>query len=354
VVFSMVFDTKLTRALKIKHPIICGGMHFVGYATLTAAVSNAGGLGIITALTQKSPELLRAEIRKCKSLTDKPFGVNITLLPALVPPDYDAYCEVVVQEGIKIVETAGANPDKFIKFFKDHGCYVIHKCVAIRHAQSAIRMGADIISMDGYECAGHPGEDDVGNLILLAKAAKKLKAPFIASGGIGTGTQLAACLALGAEGINMGTRFMATVEAPIHDNIKKALVDSDERQTTHVFRTLRNTERVFKNPAAEEVRAIEAKHPGDFSAIRHLVSGELYRKAFQDTGDTQHSVWSCGQVMGLIDDIPTVAVLIERVVQEAEQAVRATQALLVSPSASSKTSKPTHHVITQNFARAKL
>jgi len=315
--------------LNIKHPIVCGGMHFVGYATLAAAVSNAGGLGVITALTQKTPEALRAEIRKCRRLTDKPFGVNITLLPALVPPDYDSYCQVVIDEGVKIVETAGANPEKFIKFFKDHGCYVIHKCVAIRHAQSAVRMGADMISMDGYECAGHPGEDDVGNLVLLAKAAKKLKVPFIASGGIGTGSQLAAVLALGAEGINMGTRFMATIEAPIHDNIKKALVDSDERQTTHIFRTLRNTERVFKNAAAEEVRSIEAKQPGDFSAIRHLVSGELYRKAFQETGDTEHSVWSCGQVMGLIEDIPTVAVLIDRIVKEAEESVLRTQKLVV-------------------------
>eukprot|EP00397_Hematodinium_sp_SG-2012_P045344 GEMP01050900.1.p1 GENE.GEMP01050900.1~~GEMP01050900.1.p1 ORF type:complete len:291 (+),score=75.25 GEMP01050900.1:137-1009(+) len=240
----MPIKTKFTEMCGVEAPIMCGGMHFVGYAELAAAVSNAGGLGTITALTQPSAEALRAEIRKCKTLTKKPFGVNLTLLPALAPPDYDAYAQVVLDEGIKIVETAGRNPEKFIKLFKKHNCVVIHKCVTIKHALTAVRHGADIISMDGYECGGHPGENDVTNWVLFAKAAQKLKVPYLASGSCGTGTQLAAALALGCEGMNMGTRWMATKEANVHDNIKQAIVDASEYDTTLVLKSLQNTERV--------------------------------------------------------------------------------------------------------------
>ncbi|GAB5362596.1 hypothetical protein AAMO2058_000811200 [Amorphochlora amoebiformis] len=314
----MPIQTKLTKDLGIEYPIIQGGMHYVGYAGMAAAVSNAGGLGTITALTQPNAEALRKEIRKCRSLTKKPFAVNITLLPALVPPDYKSYAKVVVDEGVKIVETAGRNPKRFIKYFKENGIYVIHKCVAIRHALTAQRLGADMISMDGFECGGHPGEDDIGNWVLLAQAARKLKIPFVASGGCANGAQLVAALALGAEGINMGTRFMATKEAPIHPNIKQALVGGDEKSTTLVMRSVRNTERVFKNKVAKEVQKIEQEKPGDFMAFRHLVRGENYRKSFQDTGDTKSSVWSCGQSMALIDSIPTCKELIQSIVKDAE------------------------------------
>ena len=282
-------NTSITRLFNIRHPIIQGGMHYVGYAVLAAAVSNAGGLGTVTALTQKSPEDLRAEIRRVRALTSKPFAVNLTLLPSLAPPDYGAYARVIVEEKVPVVETAGRNPAEWITFFKKHGILVIHKCVAIKHALTAERLGADCISMDGFECAGHPGEDDVGNYVLLAKAAKKLTIPFVASGGVGTGSQLAAALALGAEGVNCGTRFMATTEAPIHDGIKRALVKGDERSTTLVMQSVGNTERVYRNAVAEEVKAIEKRTPGKIEAIRHLVSGENYRRSFQETGDPNTS-----------------------------------------------------------------
>jgi nitronate monooxygenase len=300
----MPLKTRVTELLKIEHPIVQGGMHHVGYASLAAAVSNAGGLGTVTALTQRSPELLRAEIRKCASLCPgKPFAVNFTLLPSLAPPDYGAYARVIVEERVPVVETAGRNPGEWIAYFKKHGVTVVHKCVAIK---------------DGFECAGHPGEDDVGALVLLAKAAERLRVPYIASGGIGNGRQLAACLALGADGVNMGTRFMATKEAPVKDGIKDALVRGDERSTTLVMKSVGNTERVYRNAVAEEVRAIEAKTPGKIEAIRHLVSGENYRKSFQETGDPNTSVWSAGIVMGLIDDVPSCAELIARMVADAE------------------------------------
>lgn len=322
----MVLKTKLTEALGIKHPIIQGGMHYVGYADMAAAVSNAGGLGIITALTvaqgKNGKELLREEIHKCRKLTDKPFGVNLTLLPVGVPPDYDGIIQVCIEEKIKIVETAGRNPEKVIKKFKDAGIMVIHKCVAVRHAITAQKMGADFISMDGFDCGGHPGEEDVGNWVLLAQAAQELKVPFVASGGSATGGQLAAALAMGAEGINMGTRFMATKEAPIHDGIKQALVDAKVTDTTHIFRTLGNTERVFKNKVAEEVRDIEKKHPGEFSKIAKLVAGANYKVSFQETGDASSSCWSCGQSIGLIKDVPTCKDLCDGLVAEAEDIIR--------------------------------
>lgn len=319
----MGITTELTRALGIVHPIVCGGMHYVGYAGLAAAVSNGGGLGVITALTQPDPESLRAEIRQCKSLTDKPFGVNLTLLPALSPPNYGAFAEVVVDEGVKIIETAGhyKGLQPFVDLFKAEGAYVIHKCTTTRHAKTAQRMGVDMISMDGFECGGHPGESDIGNFVLFALAAKELDIPWIASGGCADGRQLAASLAFGAQGMNMGTRFMATVEAPIHDNIKRAIVEGDVYGTTHVMRSLRNTERVYKNDAAERVIAIEQEHPGDIEAIRPLVRGDNYRTSFQETGNTEDSVWSCGLSMGLIDDCPPCADVIENIVKEAESII---------------------------------
>lgn len=318
-----VFDTAMTRLCGIQHPIMAGGMHYVGYAELAAAVSNAGGLGILTALTQPSAEHLRAEIRRCRVLCpDKPIGVNLTLLPALVPPDYESFARVVVEEGIRIVETAGRNPERFVRYFKEHGCVVIHKCVSVRHALTAQRLGADIISMDGFECAGHPGEQDVGNFVLLAIAARKLQIPFIASGGVGTGAQLAAALALGAEGVNMGTRWMATKECPIHDKIKEALVEADENSTTLIFRSLKNTERVYANEAARKVLEAERAKPGDFSVLAPFVKGSLYKESFQKTGDTQSSVWSAGQVMGLIEDVPSCQELVDRMIKEAQEIIQ--------------------------------
>lgn len=332
--------TKLTEMVGIEHPIIQGGMHYVGYAPMAAAVSNAGGLGIITALTVAQPprgaEALRDEIKKCRSLTNKPFGVNITLLPVGVKPDYEGIIKVILEEKVKVVETAGRAPAEVISPLKKAGIIVIHKCVAIRHALSAAKAGADFISMDGFDCGGHPGEEDVGNWVLLAKAGKVLKEhgiPFVASGGCANGKQLAAALAMGAEGMNMGTAFMATHEAPIHVNIKQAIVDADERQTTHIFRTVNNTERVFKNEQSKKVREIEAEHPGDFSKLYPLVRGELYRKSFQETGDTENSVWSCGQSIGLIDEIKSAKDVIEDCVNEAADIIHGRLARMVSPSA---------------------
>jgi len=307
-------------------------MHYVGYAEMAAAVSNAGGLGMITALTQPSADALRSEIQKCKAMLNPGIkvGVNLTLLPALAPPDYPAFMRVVVEEGIKIVETAGASPEEMIKALKSQGIIIIHKCVAVRHALSAIKYGADIISMDGFECGGHPGNDDVGNMVLLPKAARKLSVPFLASGGIADGKQLAGALAMGCDGINMGTRFMATVEAPIKDGIKQALVDTDERGTMHVMRSVNNTERVFKNSTAEECAEIEEEHPGDFDKISHLVKGMKYKESFQESGNIDDSIWSCGQSIGLIDDIPTCEVLINNIVAEAEQIITTRLAGFVS------------------------
>jgi nitronate monooxygenase len=254
-------------------------------------------------------------------MTNKPFGVNLTILPAIVPPPYEKYVDVIINSGIKIVETAGNNPGPHVKRFKEAGIVVIHKCTAIRHALSAQKMGVDMVSIDGFECAGHPGEDDIGGLVLLAKAAKVLKIPFIASGGIGDGRGLAAALALGASGVNMGTRFLCTVEAPIHHNIKQAIVDATERDTALMFRTLHNTARVFLNKVSSEVVTIEKKGNAKFEDIRHLVSGERGRQVYT-TGDKDFGVWTAGQVCGLIDDIPTCAVLVPRIVKEAEDAIK--------------------------------
>jgi len=324
----MPISTKLTRALGIRHPLVQGGMHYVGYAELVAAVGNAGAIGCITALTQPSPELLQREIRKCKELSKAPFGVNLTLLPTLQPPDYPAYADVVEHEmrsgQLRLIETAGhfKGLEPFVKQFKAAGAIVIHKCVTVRHAKSAERLGVDMISMDGFDCAGHPGEADIGNWVLFPKAARELSIPFIASGGCADGKQLAAAIAMGAEGMNMGTRFMATVEAPIKPGIKDALVAGDEHSTTLIMRSLRNTERVYKNKLAGAVQEIEREHPGEFSRIRDLVRGDNYRRAFQETGDPEDGVWSAGTVMGLIDSVVTCQQLCDDIVDEAEAVIR--------------------------------
>ncbi len=311
--------TRITEMLGIQHPIVQGGMQWVGLAELAAAVSNAGGLGIITGLTQPTPEALLQEIARCRTLTDKPFAVNLTILPTIKPVPYELYAQAIVESGVKIVETAGRNPEPYLPMFKAAGITVVHKCTSIRHALKAEKIGCDIVSVDGFECAGHPGEDDVTNLILLPLAARRLKIPFLASGGIGDGRGLAAALAMGADGINMGTRFMVTKEAPIHQNVKQRMVDATELDTALIYRTLRNTARVFKNNVAEQVMEIEARDGAKtkFEDIKNLVAGVKGRELFND-GDLEKGIWSAGMVVGLIDDIPTCAELVTRIVNEAE------------------------------------
>jgi len=305
--------------LGIEYPIIQGGMQWVGRAELVSAVSNAGGLGVLTALTQPTPESLATEIARCRTMTSKPFGVNLTLLPSINPPPYEKYLDVILESGIKILETAGNNPKEFIAKAKKAGVTIVHKCVAVRHALSAERNGVDIVSIDGFECAGHPGEDDIGGLILIPAAVDKLKIPVVASGGIGDGRGMAAALTLGAEGINMGTRFCATQEAPIHPNIKQALVDANERDTRLMFRKLHNTARVLRNAISEEVVKIENRPEGaTFDDIRHLVMGGRGRAALE-AGDRDGGVISAGQIVGLIHDIPTCQELIERMVKDCRE-----------------------------------
>lgn len=297
-------------------------MQWVGYASLASAVSNAGGLGILTALTQPTPEALRSEIHLCRTLTRHPFGVNITLLPSLHPPDYAAYATICIEEDIRIVETAGNSPGPVIKLLKAHGIIILHKCTTIRHAQSAIKLGVDFLSIDGFECAGHVGESDITNFILLSRARQSLSVPFIASGGFADGQGLAAALALGAEGINMGTRFMCTVEAPIHHNIKMAIVEAQETDTELVLRRWRNTTRLFKNKVTDQVREVEGKSTeGKFEEVAPLVSGKRGREVFV-TGDKDFGVWTAGQVIGLISDVPTCEVLVSRIEREAVEALR--------------------------------
>ncbi|KAJ8080618.1 hypothetical protein PM082_017452 [Marasmius tenuissimus] len=328
----MPLNTALTKLLGIRIPVVQGGMQWVGLPPLAAAVSEAGGLGILTALSQPSPQALREAIRETKKLTSKPFGVNITLLPTINPPDYEGYARAAVEEGVKIFETAGNNPGPLIKFFKSQGCVVLHKCTTIRHAKSAERLGVDVLSIDGFECAGHPGEDDIGGLVLLARAAKELKIPYISSGGIADGRGLAASLALGACGANMGTRFMCTTESTIHENIKQKIVQSTERDTVHIFRTLHNTARVFKNKISMEVVSIE-KRPGGakFEDIQHLVSGQRGKMVYEN-GDPDYGIWSAGITVGLIDDIPTCKELLERMEREAEEILSKTAGLIVPKS----------------------
>lgn len=317
----MAIKTRFTEEFGIEHPIAQGGMQWVGYAEMVAPVANAGGLGFLTALTQPTPEDLAKEIARTKEMTDKPFGVNLTILPAIKPPPYAEYRDAIIQGGVKIVETAGYKPQEHIDHFKQHGIKIIHKCTAVRHALSAERMGADAISIDGFECAGHPGEDDIPGLILIPAAADKVKVPMLASGGFGDGRGLAAALALGADGINMGTRFCVTKEAPINEAFKRQMVENDERATNLIFRTLHNTARVMKNAVSDEVVAIERKGRAKFEDVQHLVAGVRGRKAMAE-GDTDGGIWSAGMIQGLIHDIPTVEELIDRIVADAEKIIR--------------------------------
>jgi len=311
-----MIKTRITELLGIRHPIVQGGMQWVGTAELASAVSNAGGLGMLTALTQPSPNDLRREIERCRTMTDKPFGVNLTILPSIDPPPYCEYRKAIINMGVTIVETAGYRPQEHVDDLKAHGIKVIHKCTAVRHALSAERRGVDVISIDGFECAGHPGEDDIPGLILIPAAAEKVTVPMLASGGFGDGRGLVAALALGADGINMGTRFCATKEAPIHDNMKAALVANDERATALIFRTYRNTARVARNAIAEQVLAMEAKGLS-FDHVAPLVKGARGKEGLQK-GDLNHGVWTAGMVQGLIHDVPTCKELIERVIADAE------------------------------------
>ena len=315
-----MIKTRFTEMFGVQHPIAQGGMQWVGRAELVAAVANAGALGFITALTQPTPEDLTKEIARCREMTDKPFGVNLTILPAITPPPYAEYRQAIIEAGVKIVETAGSRPQEHVDLFKAAGVKVIHKCTSVRHALSAERMGVDCISIDGFECAGHPGEDDVSGLILIPAAADKVKIPLIASGGFGDGRGLAAALALGAEGINMGTRFMATVEAPIHPHVKQQIVANDERSTDLIFRTMRNTSRVARNAVSQQVVELE-RQGATFEEVRALVAG-VRGKVVYENGDPDHGVWSAGQIQGLIHDIPTCDNLVRRIVAEAETLIR--------------------------------
>jgi nitronate monooxygenase len=310
--------TRITELFGIEHPIIQGGMHFVGFAELAAAVSNAGGLGIITGLTQGNPENLAKEIHRCREMTNKPFGVNLTFLPSVTPPDYPGYIKSIIDGGVKIVETAGNNPQKWLPALKEAGIKVIHKCTSVRHSLKAESIGCDAVSVDGFECGGHPGEDDVPNFILLPRAAEELKIPFVASGGMADGRSLVAALSLGADGMNMGTRFIATREAPVHDNVKQAIIAASELDTRLVMRPLRNTERVLNNDAVERLiekeKALGAKIK--FEDILPEVAGVYPR--IMKKGEMDAGAWSCGMVVGLINDVPTVKELIDRIMREAD------------------------------------
>jgi len=313
--------TRFTELLGIEHPIVQGGMQWVGRAELAAAVSNAGALGILTALTQPTPEALAKEIARCRELTDKPFGVNLTILPTINPPPYAEYRRAIIESGVKIVETAGSNPQEHIAEFKRHGIKVIHKCTSVRHARSAERLGADVISIDGFECAGHPGEDDVPGLVLIPVTADAVRIPIIASGGFADARGLVAALALGAQGINMGTRFCATREAPIHDRVKQFLVQNDERSTNLIFRKLRNTARVAKNSVSDRVVEILSRPDAKFEDVADLVRGVKGREVLE-TGNLDAGLVWAGQSQGLIRDIPSVAELIDRIISEATELIR--------------------------------
>ena len=313
--------TRITELFGIEHPVIQGGMHHVGFAEMAAAVSNAGGLGIITGLTQPSPKDLANEIAKCNDMTDKPFGVNLTFLPGFANPDYPGYIEAIIAGGVRIVETAGRSPEQYMPLLKEAGIKVIHKCTSVRHSLKAERIGCDAVSVDGFECGGHPGEDDIPNMILLPRAAEELSIPFVASGGIGNAQQLVAALALGADGVNMGTRFIATKEAPVHQNVKEALVAASELDTTLIMRPLRNTERVLKNDAVTRIQEKE-KELGENIQINDIMDevAGVYPKIMSE-GDMDAGAWSCGMVAGLIHDIPSCDDLVGGMVKEAEEII---------------------------------
>lgn len=311
--------TRFTELFGIDHPVVQGGMQWVGRAELVAAVAEAGALGMLTALTQPTPEALAAEIARTREMTDRPFGVNLTILPTITPPPYDEYRQAIVEGGVRIVETAGNLPAEHVEALQPHGVKIVHKCTTVRHALKAQALGVDAVSIDGFECAGHPGEDDVPGLVLIPRAADALTIPFIASGGFGDGRGLAAALALGADGINMGTRFMATVEAPVHDNVKQAVVAGDERATELILRPLRNTSRVASNAVSREVVArLEAG--ADFADVRELVAGARGRGVYE-TGDLDAGIWSVGLVQALVTDVPTVAELVDRIVDDAARVI---------------------------------
>ena len=317
-----MIKTKITEMFEIEHPIIQGGMHYVGFAEMASAVANAGGLGIITGLTQKTPDDLAKEIAKCHEMTDKPFGVNLTFLPGFEEPDYPGYIEAIVKGGVKIVETAGRSPEAYMPDLKGAGIKVIHKCTSVRHSLKAEKIGCDAVSVDGFECGGHPGEDDIPNMILLPRAAEELSIPFVASGGMGNGQQLAAALSMGADGINMGTRFIATKEAPVHQNVKDALVAASELDTELIMRPLRNTERVLANGEVNKILEKE-KALGDEIQITDIIEevAGVYPKIMQE-GTMDAGAWSCGMVAGLIHDVPTCKDLVERIVSDAEEIIK--------------------------------
>ena len=314
--------TRITELLGIRHPIMQGGMHYVGFAELAAAVSNAGGLGVITGLTQKTPELLAKEIARCHDMTDQPFGVNLTFLPAFTSPPYPEYIQAIIEGGVKVVETAGRSPQAYMETFKSADIKVIHKCTSVRHALKAEQIGCDAVSVDGFECGGHPGEDDVPNFILLPLAAEKLTIPFLASGGMADGRSLVAALAMGADGINMGTRFIATQEAPVHAKVKQAIVNATELDTTLIMRAIKNTERVMVNQGVKKLQAVE-KEKGEALDIKDIIEqvAGIYPKVMID-GDVDSGAWSCGLVAGLIHDVPTCQALIDRIMLQAEQLIR--------------------------------
>jgi nitronate monooxygenase len=329
----MPIHTRVTELLDIEHPVLMGGMTGVGTPELAAAVSNAGGLGIMAIHNAGNPEQGREWIRRLQSLTKKPFGVNLTILPSMgPPPPYEEYARVIIDEGVKVVETAGSNPQKWIQLFKDAGLITIHKCVTIRHALSAERLGVDIISLDGFECAGHPGEQDIGNFVLQAKGAKVLSRPYVCSGGVGDGRQIAAALALGADGVNCGTRFCATRECNWPDSFKERMLQAEEHDTVLMLRRLKNTCRVFRNDVAIEVEQIESEKGEDFDFmdVAHLVHGKRGREAEQ-RGDADGGIWSAGQVVGLIDSIPTCQELMTQMMQEAEDVILSRLNSMVKP-----------------------
>ena len=326
-----MIKTKITEMFGIEHPIIQGGMHYVGFAEMASAVANAGGLGIITGLTQKTPDDLANEIAKCHDMTDKPFGVNLTFLPGFQEPDYPGYIEAIIKGGVRIVETAGRSPEAYMPDLKGAGIKVIHKCTSVRHSLKAEKIGCDAVSVDGFECGGHPGEDDIPNMILLPRAAEELSIPFVASGGMGNGQQLAAALSMGADGINMGTRFIATKEAPVHDNVKEALVAASELDTELIMRPLRNTERVLSNGAVSKILEKE-KALGDDIQITDIIDevAGVYPKIMQE-GTMDAGAWSCGMVAGLIHDVPTCKELVERIVSDAEEIITVSYTHLTLP-----------------------
>jgi nitronate monooxygenase len=314
-----MLTTRFTETFEVEHPIVQGGMQWVGVAELVAAVATAGGLGFITALTQPTPEALTREIARTRELTDRPFGVNLTILPTITPPPYDEYRQAIVESGVKIVETAGSNPAAHMPDFKGAGIKVIHKATSVRHALKAQKLGVDAVSIDGFECAGHPGEDDVPGLILIPAAADQLEIPIVASGGFADARGLVAALALGADAVNMGTRFLCTQESPVHDDVKARIVADDELQTDLIFRTMRNTARVSRNAISQQVLEIE-RNGGTFEDVRELVAGARGRKVYE-TGDTDHGIWTSGMVQGLIHDIPSAGDLVLRIVAEAERLI---------------------------------